>query len=136
MELVLPLSTSVHLGNVLAVLRGHGAIATKAVLEGDTDIMTPHDVRFASGHVCAAMLSQLQTWGRHVCSARHPSRCAVNAMGTRCVLRWKLVRAASGAKTCEVRAQLRIRGVKDMHGQGFPGRRSDRTLGRAEPPRF
>ena len=70
-------------------MRSYAAGAKKAVIDRDTDLLTPAELQTESARVREAMLKELKTWAQYDCVARHPRVSARNVIDTRWVLKWK-----------------------------------------------
>jgi len=98
------------------VLRSYAAGAKKAVIDRDTDLLTPSEMQSESAKVQEAMHKELLTWVKYECFTRHPRASARNVIDTRWVLKWKWVKV-NGQKVRVIRARLTVRGFKDVQGQ-------------------
>ena len=85
----------------------------KAVIERDTDNLTPEEIGKHREEINAAILKELQTWQKYKCFSRKDRRLASNIIDTRWVLKWKWEALPSGEKRRIIRARLTVRGFKD-----------------------
>ena len=84
----------------------------KAVIERDTDNLTPEEIHTHKDEVYAAMLKELLTWQKYQCFSRRQRAGAQNIIDCRWVLKWKYV-DENGKKVRVIRARLTVRGFKD-----------------------
>ena len=98
------------------ILRSYAAGAKKAVIDRDTDLLTPSELQSESARVKEAMHKELLTWVKYECFARHPRVTAKNIIDTRWVLKWKWVKV-NGKRARGVRARLTVCGFKDAQAQ-------------------
>ncbi|MAD34454.1 MAG: hypothetical protein CMJ88_11970, partial [Planctomycetes bacterium] len=85
----------------------------KAVIERDTDVLTPEELVKHKDEVAAAVLKELQTWRKYNCFSRKARCNAQNIIDTRWVFKWKYEALPSGEKRRIIRARLTVRGFKD-----------------------
>ena len=104
-----------------------------AVIQRDTDLLTPEEVRQHHDEVMAAMLKELQTWAKYKCFSRRPRAGAKNIIDCRWVLKWKH-EVVDGKQRRVIRARLTVRGFKDRQAAdldsyaGTAQRYSQRTV--------
>ena len=70
----------------------------KAVIERDTDVLTPEELVKHKDEVAAAVLKELQTWQKYKCFSRKARNQASNIIDTRWVFKWKYEALPSGEK--------------------------------------
>ena len=87
--------------------------AKKAVIERDTDNLTPEEIVKHKDEIAAAVLKELQTWQKYKCFSRKPRNQSSNIIDTRWVFKWKWELLPSGDKRHIIRARLTVRGFKD-----------------------
>ena len=74
------------------VLRVHIASGLKkAVIERDTDNLTPDEIKNHHDEAVASMLKELMTWAKYKCFSRRPRTGAQNIIDCRWVIKWKSV---------------------------------------------
>ena len=84
----------------------------KAVIERDTDLLTPAETLEHREEVASAMLQELKTWQKYKCFSRRARSGAQNVIDCRWVLKWKYVEV-NGKSVRTIRARLTVRGFKD-----------------------
>ncbi|CAE7222318.1 unnamed protein product [Symbiodinium sp. CCMP2592] len=96
------------------VLRMYAAGYRQAVIQRETDLLTPEDMRRHQPLVAAAALEELHTWNKYRCFKRVPRSTAHNVMDSKFVAKWKVVKDAQGKPQRIVRMRLALRGFKDL----------------------
>ena len=104
-----------------ASLRFYLSNCKKAVIDRDTDALTPEEYRTHAHEVRAAVLDELKTWVAHKCFSRRPRKGAWNIVDVRWVGKFKRVKAKHDpTKTVRViRMRLTLRGFKDKEAKGL-----------------
>ena len=99
-----------------ARLRVYVAGPKKAVIDRDTDLLTPEEFQKHAREVSAAVLEELKVWHDHACFRRRPRRGARNVLDCRWVGKWKRVKHKTDpSQTVRViRMRLTLRGFKDV----------------------
>ena len=100
----------------VAILRCYANGMKKAVIERDTDLLTPSEIKQNEKAVVQAMYDELCLWHRYGCFSRKPRAQARNIIDTRWVLKWKWVNR-DGKQVRVIRARLTVRGFKDIDAQ-------------------
>ena len=95
-------------------LRVYATGYRQAVIQRETDLLTPQDMLKHQPLVAAAALEELQTWNKYKCFKRVPRATAKNVMDSKFVAKWKMVKDAQGKENRVVRMRLALRGFKDM----------------------
>jgi hypothetical protein len=93
-------------------LAGH---SKKAVIETDTDLLTPEEYRKHAREVAAAMHEELRIWIQHQCFTRRPRKGARNILDVRWVGKWKKVKSSADPNKLNriIRMRMTLRGFKD-----------------------
>ena len=86
----------------------------KAVIERDTDLLTPQEIAQHRDQVNAAIHAELLTWIKFKCFERTPRRSARNIVDCKWVIKWKWELLPNGTQRRIIRARLTIRGFKDQ----------------------
>ena len=95
-------------------LRVYATGYRQAVIQRETDLLTPQDMQKHQPMVAAAALEELQTWNKYKCFKRVPRATAKNVMDSKFVAKWKMVQDAQGKEQRIVRMRLALRGFKDL----------------------
>ena len=74
----------------MAVLQVFLGVQKKAVIERDSDLLTPDEVREHKAEIETAMVKELATWKQFGCFSRRPRRGAINVIDSRWVLKWRI----------------------------------------------
>ena len=91
----------------------------KAVIERDTDLLTPDELEKHREEVVAATVAELRTWHKHGCFSRRPRRTARNIVDCKWVIKWKNELLPDKSTRRIIRARLTIRGFKDRDAAGL-----------------
>ena len=91
----------------------------KAIVDRDTDLLTPEEYQRHAKEVAAAVLEELKIWIAHECFTRRPRRGARNILDVRWVGKWKWVKNKEGGKTRIIRMRMTLRGFKDREAEGL-----------------
>ena len=102
----------------IAVVRCYRAGPNKTVIDRDTDLLTPAEVKTHWQLVVQAMYDELKLWVDNGCISRKQRRLARNIIDCRWVLKWKWV-MVDGKSVRVIRARLTVRGFKDVDAQGL-----------------
>ena len=94
---------------VLKVMSTHKT----AVIQRETDLLTPQELRQHEDLVDAAILEELTTWHGHGCFVRQWKKDAYNVMDSRFVAKWKILNE-HGKKQRIIRMRMALRGFKDL----------------------
>ena len=94
---------------VLKTTTGHKT----AVIQRETDLLTPEELNQHADLAAAAVLEELKVWDRHGCFQRQWKRYAYNVMDSRFVAKWKKVLDKNGKWIRIIRMRLTLRGFKD-----------------------
>jgi hypothetical protein len=94
---------------VLKITTGHKT----AVIQRETDLLTPEELAQHTDLVAAAILEELQIWHGHSCFQRQWKAQAYNVMDSRFVAKWKKTLGKDGKMTRIIRMRLALRGFKD-----------------------
>ena len=92
----------------------HFLVNKKAVIERDTDLLTPEEITKFDKEVVAAMITELKTWLKYGCFTRRKRSEARNIVDCKWVLKWKHELLPDGTTRRIIRARLTIRGFKDL----------------------
>ena len=96
------------------VLRSYASGFRNAVIQRDSDLLTPEEIKSHATEVGAASLEELRIWDRYGCFARTPRKHAHNVMDSRFVSKWKLIKNEAGQEKRIIRMRLALRGFKDL----------------------
>jgi hypothetical protein len=97
----------------LAILRTFATGIKQAVIERDTDTLTPAEMRLHAGDIAAADLKELQTWQHCKCMERAPRHTCSNIIDCKWVRKWKVEEQTDGTTKRYIRSRLTVRGFKD-----------------------
>ena len=119
-----------------ARLRVYVAGAKKAVIDQDTDLLTPEEFRKHTAEVAAAVLEELKVWTDHRCVKRRPRAGPRNVLDRRWVGKWKWARCKDkpDEKVRVIRRRLTLRGLKEADANsistcaGTSGRGAQRLI--------
>ena len=97
-------------------LRVYVAGQKKAVIERDTDLLTPEEFTKHAKEVSAAVLEEFKVWIDHMCFKRRLRRGARNILDCRWVGKWKWTKSKTDPtkKVRIIRMRLTLRGFKDI----------------------
>ncbi len=102
-------------GEVL-VLRVFQSGIKRAVIERDTDLLTPAELITHKQEVEAAMTKEFHTWNKFKCISRKWKAGAQNVIDCKWVYKWKW-EGTGDQKRRIIRARLTVRGFKDRQAQ-------------------
>ena len=104
-----------------ARLRIYLANCKKAVIDRDTDLLTPAEYQENAEAVRAAVLEELTIWVQHGCFSRRPRKGATNIIDVRWVGKWKKIphKTEPGKTVRVIRMRLTLRGFKDREAEGL-----------------
>ena len=91
----------------------------KAVIDRDTDLLTPEEHKDNVQEVKAAILEELKVWTAHKCFERRPRAGSRNILDVRWVGKWKYQKSASNPnqKVRMIRMRMTLRGFKDLDAE-------------------
>ena len=87
--------------------------AKKAVIERDTDLLTPDELVKHRPLAEAAIFEELTIWVKYAVFARHPRHGTQNIMTSRFVAKWKWIVCPNGEKKRIIRMRMAVRGFQD-----------------------
>ena len=106
----------------IAVLRVYlNQPVKRAVIERDTELLTPDEFVTHAKEVAQATYDELGIWIQHECFERRPRRNARNILDVRWVAKWKYIKDPKDASKMIriIRMRMTQRGFKDAEAEGL-----------------